>query len=437
MPPHSPHSAMTHPARWPRLLLILAACLALGLLAAIHHWRVRAMVEQQVQTAVRHAAVDSRLTPKPPLGFNDWNAVHCNVSEALIQQTAAAMVTNGLRAAGYRYVIVDDCWSAPSRDARGNLVADPDRFPHGLRALGAYIHSLGLKFGLYADVGTTTCGSYPGSFGHERDDAATFASWGVDYLKVDWCHVPYALFPDYTPDEVAQVLYARMSASLRATRRPMVFSVSNASDPSIHPWVWGRSVSDLWRTTPDIADTWTSILVNADENLQHGSVAGPGHWNDPDMLEVGNGGMTPAEDQAHFSLWSIMAAPLILGTDVRFMRRSVSHIVTNREVIAIDQDPLGIQAAIVFRHGDGEVLTKPLANGDRAVLFLNRGAPQLTLTVRAEQVGMARAPGYVWSNLWTHTTRISMGSISESVPPRSSVLLRVRAVGRSNERSTT
>jgi alpha-galactosidase len=386
------------------------------------------MVEQQVRMAVRHAAVDPRLASKPPLGFNDWNAVHCNVSEALIKQTAAAMVTNGLRAAGYRYVNVDDCWSAPARSARGQLVADPRRFPHGMRALGAYIHSLGLKFGIYADVGTTTCEGYPGSFGHERADATTFASWGVDYVKVDWCHVPYALFPDYTPDEVAQVLYARMSASLRAARRPMVVSVSNASDPSIHPWVWGRSVSNLWHTTPDIADTWTSVLAITDANLQHGSVAGPGHWNDPDMLEVGNGGMTPAEDQAHFSLWSMMAAPLILGTDVRYISRSVRDIVTSRAVIAIDQDPLGIGPSIVFRHGDGEVLTKPLANGDRAVLLLNRGASRLTLTVRAEQAGMTPAPAYIWSNLWTHSTHTTSGGISERVLPRSAVLLRVRAI---------
>jgi alpha-galactosidase len=387
------------------------------------------MVEEQVRTAVRHAAVDARLASRPPLGFNDWNAVHCNVSEALMKQTAAAMVTNGLRDAGYHYVNVDDCWSAPVRDSMGRLIADPRRFPHGMRALGAYIHSLGLKFGIYADVGTTTCEGYPGSFGYEPADAATFASWGVDYVKVDWCHVPYVLFPDYTPDEVAQVLYARMSASLHATRRPMVLSVSNASDPSIHPWVWGRFMSNLWRTTPDIADTWASILAITDANLQRGSVAGPGHWNDPDMLEVGNGGMTPAQDQAHFSLWSMMAAPLILGTDVRSMSQSMSDIVTNRAVIAIDQDPLGIQASVVFRHGDGEVLTKLLANGDRAVLLLNRDSSRLTLTVRAEQVGMAPAPAYIWSDLWKHTTRTTTGSISERVPPRSVILLRVRAVG--------
>ena len=434
MAPRSPHSVMIRPRRPLQPLLLLGTSLALVLLAVIHHQRVKAMVEQRVRTAVRHAAVDANLASRPPLGFNDWNAVHCNVSEALIKQTAAAMVTNGLRDAGYRYVNVDDCWSALSRDAGGKLVADPRRFPHGMRALGDFIHSLGLKFGIYADVGTATCEGYPGSFGYERVDAATFASWGVDYVKVDWCHVPYVLFPNYTPDEVAQVLYARMSAYLRATGRPIVLSVSNASDPSIHPWVWGRSVSNLWRTTPDIADTWTSILAITDANLQHGSVAGPGHWNDPDMLEVGNGGMTPAEDRAHFSLWSMMAAPLILGTDVRFMSQSMRDIVTNRAVIAIDQDPLGIQASVVFRHGDGEVMAKPLANGDRAVLLLNRGASRLTLTVRAEQAGMIQSSAYIWSDLWRHSTRTTTGSISVRVPPHSAVLLRVKVVGVSGRR---
>jgi alpha-galactosidase len=412
--------------RW--FALVLVAYVVVAGVIAIQQRRVRALVQQQVQTAVRHAAVDRQLVPQPPLGFNDWNAVHCTVSEALIEQTALAMVRNGLRAAGYRYVNVDDCWSAPSRDTRGRLVADPLRFPRGMRALGGFIHSLGLKFGLYADVGTRTCQGYPGSFGHERADAATFASWGVDYLKVDWCYVPYTDFPNYTHDEIAQVLFARMSAALHATGRPIVLSVSNASDPSIHPWLWGRSVSNLWRTTRDIVPTWSSILSSADGNLQHGSVTGPGHWNDPDMLEVGNGVLTPAEDRAHFSLWSMMAAPLILGTELRVMPLWVRDIVTNRAVIAIDQDPLGVQASVVFRHGNGEVLSKPLANGARAVLLLNRGGSAITLSVCAGQVGLAPAPKYVWSDLWAHVTHSGTGRISERVPARSAVLLRVRVV---------
>lgn len=413
--------------RW--FALVLAAYLLVAGVITIQQRRARALVQQQVQTAVRQAAVDRKLVPQPPLGFNDWNAVHCTVSEALIEQTALAMVTDGLRAAGYRYVNVDDCWSAPRRDTRGRLMADPLRFPHGMRALGAFIHALGLKFGLYADVGTETCQGYPGSFGHERADTATFASWGVDYLKADWCSVPYRDFPNYTHDEIAQVLFARMSAALHATGRPIVLSVSNASDPSIHPWLWGRSVSNLWRTTQDIAPTWSRIVAGADENLQHSSATGPGHWNDPDMLEVGNGALTPAEDRAHFSLWSMMAAPLILGTDLQVMSLWVRDIVTNRAVIAIDQDPLGVQASIVFRHGNGEILSKRLANGDRAVLLLNRGAPGITLTVRAGQVGLAAARKYAWRDLWTHATHSGTGSISERVPPRSAVLLRVRSGG--------
>jgi alpha-galactosidase len=412
--------------RW--FVLVLVAYLLVAGIGAIQQRRDRALVQQQIQTALRYAAVDRTLVPHPPLGFNDWNAVHCTVNEALIEQSALAMVKDGLRDAGYRYVNVDDCWSAPRRDAQGRLVADPVRFPHGMRALGAFIHALGLKFGLYADVGTQTCQGYPGSFGHERADAATFASWGVDYLKADWCYVPYRDFPNYTHDEIAQVLFARMSAALHTTGRPIVLSVSNASDLSIHPWLWGRSVSNLWRTTRDIAPTWNSILAGTDENLQHSSATGPGHWNDPDMLEVGNGTLTPAEDRAHFSLWSMMAAPLILGTDLRVMPLWVRDIVTNRAVIAIDQDPLGVQASIVFRHGNGEILSKRLANGDRAVLLLNRGAPGITLTVHAGQVGLASAREYVWSDLWTNTRQTSAGRISERVPPRSAVLLRVAGV---------
>lgn len=424
-------SRLVHP-RW--FALVLAAYLLVAGLIALQQRRARALIQQQVRTAVRQADVDRKLVPRPPLGFNDWNVVHCTVNEALIEGTALALVTDGLRAAGYRYVNVDDCWSAPSRDARGQLVADPLRFPHGMRKLGTFIHTLGLKFGLYADVGTRTCQGYPGSFGHERADAATFASWGVDYLKVDWCYVPYGDFPDYTHDEIAQVLFARMSAALHATGRPMVLSVSNASDPSIHPWLWGRSVSNLWRTTVDIIPTWSSILGSADGNLRHGSATGPGHWNDPDMLEVGNGGLTPAEDRAQFSLWSMMAAPLILGTDLRVMPRWLRNIVTNRAVIAIDQDPLGVQASVVFRQGNGEVLSKPLANGDRAVLLLNRGGPTITLTVHAQQVGLATAPLYAWSDLWTHATQTGTGRISERVPARSAVLLRLKVVGNSGTR---
>jgi alpha-galactosidase len=413
--------------RW--FALVLAAYLLVAGVGEIQQRRDRALVQQRVQTAVRLSGVDRKLVPRPPLGFNDWNAVHCTVSEALIEGTARAMVANGLRAAGYRYVNVDDCWSAPARDARGRLVADPVRFPHGMQALGAFIHSLGLKFGLYADVGTKTCQGYPGSLGHERDDAATFASWGVDYLKVDWCYVPYTGFPNYTHDQVAQVLFARMSAATYATGRPTVLSVSNASDPSIHPWLWGSAVSNLWRTTPDIVPTWSSILRSADGNLRHGSATGPGHWNDPDMLEVGNGGLTPAEDQAHFSLWSMMAAPLILGTDLRVMPQWLRDIVTNRAVIAVDQDRLGVQASIAFRHGNGEVLSKPLANGERAVLLLNRGGSTITLSVRTQQVGLGKAKEHVWSDLWTHATHSGKGGISERVAPRSVVLLRVRVAG--------
>ncbi len=405
------------------LVIGLLVLVEIGL--AIRYSHIRAQIEVRVRSIVHGAQVDRRLTPVPPMGFNDWNAFHCTVTEADIEGAAVAMVARGLRAAGYRYVNLDDCWSAPARDARGTLQANPQRFPSGIPALARYVHSLGLKFGIYADLGTKTCAGYPGSYGYEARDAATFARWGIDYVKLDWCYVPYNNFPDYTDDDVAQVLYTRMLQALNATHRPMIVSVSNASDPTIHPWLWGPSVSNLWRTTADIADTWTSILHILDENVQYAARGGPGHWNDPDMLEVGNGGMTEAEDRAHFSLWSMMAAPLLLGTDLRTMSAASQQIVTNRAVIAVDQDPRGIGATVVSRAGNGEILVRPLANGDRAVLFLDRGAPSVTLTAHLSNLGLTPQRRYIVRDLWQGTTYTVSERLTVTVPPNSAVMVRI------------
>ena len=290
-----------------------------------------------------NSAISSTLALTPPMGWNSWNKFACDVSEDMIRSMADAMVKSGMKDAGYQYVNIDDCWQV-SRDAQGNIVADPQRFPHGMKAVGDYIHSLGLKFGVYSDAGSKTCAGRPGGLGHEYQDAIQYAAWGVDYLKYDWCNAT-------TQD--AKASYANIRAALDAAGRPIVLSICEWG--TAKPWLWGKEVGgNLWRTTGDIKDRWGGsekwpdgsccaygVLGILDQQVGLESYAGPGHWNDPDMLEVGNGGMTDTEYRAHFSLWAILAAPLIAGNDLRDMRPEIHDILTNKEVIAVDQDALG------------------------------------------------------------------------------------------------
>ena len=284
---------------------MLLACLCVGVFAA---------------AAQSAAAEGNGLALTPPMGWNDWYSVYCGVNAQLVEQTAQEMVADGMKAAGYDYVNIDDCWMAPSRDASGNLVADPTRFPGGIAPVAAYVHSLGMKLGIYEDAGTTTCAGFPGSFGHEAQDAATFASWGVDYVKYDRCNIPYGDFPGESEEQVQQTLYTRMSDGLKATGRPIVFSMCNP-DPGDDPWEWGAPISNLWRTTTDIQDNFGSMLVNFEGTVGHFRDAGPGAWNDPDMLQIGNGGSSLLEYTSEFSLWAEMAAPLIASTDIAALTR--------------------------------------------------------------------------------------------------------------------
>lgn len=306
----------------------------------------------------------------PPMGWNSWNRFGCDVNEQLIRETADAMVSSGMKAAGYQYVVIDDCWQG-ERDALGFIQPDPGRFPSGMKALADYIHSKGLKFGIYSDAGWKTCGGHPGSRGYEYQDALTYAKWGVDYLKYDWCN---------TEGLNAEGAYLTMRDALFAAGRPIVFSICEWGDNQ--PWEWGKDIGHLWRTTGDITaifdgqeghGTWNSWgvsqILDMRENIRQ--YAGPDHWNDPDMLEVGNG-MTIAEDRAHFSLWCIQAAPLIAGNDLRDMSPEVRDILTNKELIAIDQDPLGIQGFKYLVKDNWEIWAKPLDKGDLALCFLNR-----------------------------------------------------------------
>ena len=320
-------------------------------------------------------ALDNGLALTPPMGWNSWNKFACNVSEDLIKSAADAMVESGMKDAGYEYIVIDDCWQV-DRDENGAIIADPERFPSGMKALADYVHSKGLKFGLYSDAGLLTCQKRPGSRGYEFQDARQYAAWGVDYLKYDWCH---------HGKQNSEASYSLMRDALLASGRPIVFSICEWG--STKPWLWAGDVGNLWRTTGDIQDCWDCKrswggmgwphILDLQDGLE--KYAGPGHWNDPDMLEVGNGHMTDQEYRAHFSMWCILAAPLMAGNDIRDMSPGIQDILTNKEVIAVDQDVLGKQGRKVQDDGDFEVWAKELKDGSQAVALLNRSTKEKRL----------------------------------------------------------
>ena len=351
------------------------------------------------------------------MGWNSWNHFACNVNEQTIRETADAMVASGMRDAGYRYVVIDDCWQV-ARDAKGALVADPQRFPHGIKALADYVHSKGLLFGIYTDAGTNTCQGRPGTLGHEEQDARTFAAWGVDYVKEDWCHAQHLDAPTQ---------YAKFRDALMRTGRPIVLSICEWG--SNQPWEWAPRVGNLWRTTDDIEDTWSSMLDNLDQSAEHATAAGPGAWNDPDMLEVGNGGMTDQEYRAHFSLWAIMAAPLIAGNDLRDMSAATIATLTNREVIAVDQDSLGAQGILVWeRPPELQVWAKPLRDGSRAIALLNRSSAPARITAYFDRAGI-RSDSAQLRDLWSHKDLGRFGrQFADTVPAHGVLLVRATPV---------
>ena len=364
--------------------------------------------------AAGRVTLDNGLARTPPMGWNSWNHFGCDVSARLIRETADAMVASGMRDAGYRYVVIDDCWQV-ARDPQGRLVADSARFPDGIKALADYVHAQGLKFGIYTDAGRKTCQGRPGTYGHEVEDARTFAAWGVDYVKEDWC---------YADSLDAPIQYARFRDALRGAGRPIVFSICEWG--SFSPWDWGPTSGHLWRTTTDIEDKWSSMLDNLDISGQHAAAARPGAWNDPDMLEVGNGGMTDAEYRAHFSLWAIMAAPLIAGNDLRTMTSTTREILTNREVIAVDQDSLGVQGTLVQEDPpEHQVWVKPLRDGSRAVVLLNRSTTPDSITATWWRLRLPAGPALV-RDLWAHA---DVGTFKDKftalVPPHGAGLVRV------------
>ena len=362
-------------------------------------------------------AVDG-LARTPPMGFNDWNAFGCNVSEQLIKETADFFVSSGLKDAGYQFVNIDDCWALRDRGPDGRLVPDPAKFPSGIDGTAAYVHGLGLKLGIYGDAGTATCAGYPGSLGHEQIDAQTFADWGIDYLKYDNCNNNS---DESRADYVRR--YTAMGDALRATGRPIVYSLCEWGVQQ--PWEWAADVGNLWRTTGDIQDNWASLSSIITQNAPLFSAAKPGAWNDPDMLEIGNGGMTTREYETHFSMWAMMSAPLLIGTDLRKVSADTLRILSNAEIIAVDQDRLGVQAQVLYNLAGKMVLGKPLVNGDRAVALYNSSAAPATIGVRAVQAGLPLAGAYRLTNLWTGAVTQAATMISATVPPHATVIYRV------------
>ncbi|WP_412538404.1 ricin-type beta-trefoil lectin domain protein [Longispora sp. K20-0274] len=399
-----------------------------------------APIYQPVIAAPAVTAVNgANLAPVPPMGFNNWARYTCNLNEALFIATADRLVSSGLAANGYRTVTVDDCWMTGSRDAAGNLVTNTSRFPHGMKWLADYVHGKGLRFGIYEDAGTSTCVGLPGSWGHEQADANLFASFGVDYVKLDGCNVPSE--QGKTQEQTYRDVYAKWGQALANTGRRMAFSESapayfyiGVSDK--RDWYkvleWTPQYGQLWREGDDIglaeysaATQWSTIVRNYDYNVPLARFAGPNAWNDPDFLILGSG-ITTDEARSQMSLWSMMAAPLILSTDVTALGAAELAIVGNSDVIAVDQDPLGAQGTLVSRNGNTDILARQLANGDRAVALFNRGGSSATISTTTATVGLPGGTGctYAVKDLWTGQTS-SGTTISATVPAHGTAMFRV------------
>ena len=310
------------------------------------------------------------LAETPPMGWNSWNTFATDIDEQLVKDIADKFVELGLKDAGYEYIVLDDGWMSMQRDENGNLVPDPEKFPSGMKALADYVHSKGLKFGLYNCAGSKTCAGYPGSRGYEYQDARSYAEWDVDYLKYDWCN---------TGKQNAVAAYTTMRDALYKAGRPIVFSICEWGDNQ--PWTWGEDVGHLWRVTGDIINCWDCEIGHGSWSSwgiwkiinMHGNIrkaAGPGHWNDFDMMEVGNG-LTDAEDRSHFAMWSMLSSPLIMGNNPLTASKETIKTLSNKEVIAVNQDKLGIQALRFSNEGDFEIWVKPLANEEWAMTFVN------------------------------------------------------------------
>ncbi|MGC8461896.1 MAG: glycoside hydrolase family 27 protein [Candidatus Dormibacteria bacterium] len=362
----------------------------------------------------------------PPMGWNGYNHFGRDVTAALVEAEARALVSSGMKSAGYEYVNLDGGWGLLKRNASGTLEPNPVLFPHGIAPVAAYVHSLGLKFGIYTSAGTKNCaGTSDGSFGHFAHDAATFASWGVDYVKLDWCYVPYNEFPTMSHMAVSEMIAGEMAQALLHTGRQIVFDINDTQFRHQADWHWAAHFGDMWRATRDIHNNFPSVVANFTHDVVIPQARSTKGWFDPDMLEIGNGVLTPAEEQAQFSLWSELAAPLIAGNDLITMTPSTRAVLTNRAVIAVDQDPLGRKGYAVYHENGLWVLTKPLANGDRAVVFFNDTPVPTLMSSTCSAVAMRPAQRYILRNLWTDAVTSTRGSFSAVVPARGVVMYRI------------
>lgn len=370
----------------------------------------------------------AQLAATPPMGWNSWNQVRCEgLTERVVLEAATALVDRGLAAAGYRYVVVDDCWQG-GRDESGRLVADPVRFPSGIPALAARVHELGLRFGIYAVPGAQTCANYYddypdlglGSYGHERLDAETFAEWGVDYLKYDWCRAE-----ETTPYDRPQA-FQLMHDELARLRRPIVYAISEYGQGE--PWRWAPPMANLWRTTADIDATWPSIVSIIDQQAALAEFARPGAWNDPDMLQFGNGALTLAQNRSHFAMWCMLAAPLFLGTAVAGLSDELVAVLANPELVAIDQDPLGRQARRAVDGDAGQVWVRELADGGFAVALFNPTAEPRRIGASFEQLGVPSGTGAVVArDAWDGSERVlAEASVSDDVAAHDTRVFRLR-----------
>lgn len=390
---------------------------------------------ESVENTEPNKAWDS-LAKTPPMGWNSWNVFGKNLNEQNVKETADAIVASGLQAVGFEYIVLDDFWHGGRDSATGLLYADKEKFPSGLKALADYVHSKGLKFGIYSDAGTKTCGEMPGSYGYEEKDAKLFAEWGVDFLKYDYCFCPdyVSANNDY---KMALSRYKAMGDALKATGRPILFSICEWGPRS--PWLWGKEAGGhMWRTSYDVADIWDKprnehspigILTSIDVMADLGRFAGPGGWNDPDMLVVGlnnsgfikGGGCNDIEYRTQMNMWCMFSAPLMIGCDVRNMNEATKTILLNKDIIAIDQDSLGKQGFRVYRKNGLEAWKKELSGNRFAIALFNRNEDSKMISVTAEDMELDSALKYDVYDVWEHNMKAkSAQSLSVSLKPHES-----------------
>ena len=416
-------------AKYTRDALVSVSVLALTF--SIVGWENKTDAKDSTQQT-KGTPSEQQLALSPPMGWNSWNSFGVKVDEEAIRATADFMVSTGLKDVGYSYIVIDDYWHG-GRDSNGNLFPDQKRFPSGIKALADYVHSKGLKFGIYSDAGTMTCGKMPGSYGFEGKDAKLFAEWGVDFLKYDYCFCP-----DYTSAnndyKMAIDRYKRMGDALKATGRPIIYSICEWGPRS--PWLWGKEVGGhMWRTSYDVYDVWevarnvgspVGVVTSLDVASNLDRFAGPGGWNDPDMLVVGlkntgnikGGGCTEIEYRSQMSMWCMIAAPLMIGCDISKMDETTKMILSNKDVIDIDQDPLGKQGFRVIKKDGFEAWKKPLANNKVAIALLNRNSTDKSVSASWKELELKPDAKYKIYDVWKHTiVENTHGAISAKLKP--------------------